>query len=71
VIGVEPLHVPLSAVKVWPSWAVPEIVGAPVFAGAFPKTGAVVVEVAVEFPALLVPLTLTWNFEPTSGLVRT
>ena len=34
VIGVEPDHVPLEAVSVCPSLAVPEIVGRDVFAGA-------------------------------------
>src|SRR5438105_14396591 len=33
-IGVEPVHVPGSAFSVWPSWAVPEIVGGDVLFGA-------------------------------------
>src|SRR5579859_8032396 len=33
-IGVEPVHVPGSAFSVWPSWAVPEIVGGEVLLGA-------------------------------------
>jgi hypothetical protein len=72
VIGCVPLQLPFAAVSVWPSWAVPLIVGGDVFAGGTGGadfTTAVCAEVAVTVPLLFVALTATRSVEPTSELV--
>ena len=65
-VACEPFHVPGSAVRVWPSRAVPEIVGGAVLSGAagFTEAGA---ELAVAFPAAFVALTTTRMRLPVSA----
>ena len=70
-IGVLPVHVPSPAVSVCPSWAVPLIVGATVFAGGTAATAAVCALVAGVPPAALVPVTTRRIVEATSLEVST
>src|ERR671933_299934 len=65
IVGV-PLHVPLVAVSVRESWAVPEIAGGAVAPGACELTAEVAALVALPLPAPLVPVTTTRKVEPTS-----
>ena len=62
-----------AAVSVWPSCAVPEIVGGVWLTGGWlePTTGAVASETAVEEPATFEPVTWTRSVDPTSALVAT
>jgi hypothetical protein len=71
VIGCVPDQLPRSAVSVWPSCAVPEIVGAAVLVGAVGAavTTAVSAELAEVDPALLVAVTRTRMVDPTSAAV--
>ena len=71
-IGCVPVQVPGLAVRIWPSCAVPLIVGGAVFAGgvAGPCTTAVTAEFAVPLPLLLLAVTTTRTLEPTSPPVR-
>ena len=61
-----PVHVPFDAVSVWPSRAVPEIVGGAVFTGGLPATTPVCAEVALALPPAFVPVTTTRSVPPTS-----
>jgi hypothetical protein len=58
----------LEATRVWPTTALPLIVGGDVFAGAEPGEGTadVWLEVAADDPAALVAVTLTRSVEPAS-----
>ena len=64
-----PLHVPAFAVSVWPTTAVPLIVGSTVFDGATGASATVVVcvDVAEALPALFVPVTTTLIVAPMSA----
>lgn len=68
-----PVQVPLSAVSVWPSWAVPEIVGGDVLAGlavvAAAVATAVAAEVAVTVPSAFLAVTTKRSVLPTSDFV--
>src|SRR5579862_8259252 len=74
VIGSVPLQAPLSAVSVWPSWVVPEIVGGDVFvtltvvaaAGVAAVATAVATEVTEIVPSALVAVTTTRRVLPMS-----
>src|SRR2546421_3482644 len=70
-IGALPVQVPLAAVSVCPSWAVPLIVGATVFAGGDGATAAACVLVAAVPPAAFVPVTTSRSVEATSLEVST
>ena len=70
IVGV-PVQVPLPAVSVWPSFAVPLIVGATVLTGAVGATTPVWAAVADELPPAFVPVTTTRIVPPTSALVWT
>jgi hypothetical protein len=59
----------LSAVKVWPSRAVPEIVGGAVFEGGAAETTAVCADGCVLEPATFEAVTCTLTAEPTSAAV--
>src|SRR6516165_386885 len=65
-------HVPLLAVSVCPTCAVPVIVGSPVLVGPAPApvTTEVAFEVAVPFPSLLKALTWRRTVKPTSAPAR-
>jgi hypothetical protein len=67
VTGAVPVQVPVVAVSVCPSCAVPEIVGNEVFAGATPVTTAVALDVAGVEPAAFAAVTTTRSVEPTSA----
>ena len=45
-----PVQVPLAAVSVWPSWAVPEIVGSTVLTGGAATIDRSAFDVADELP---------------------
>ena len=64
-----PVHVPWSAVSVWPWRVVPEIDGSVVFAGATASTRAVWVVVAAAVPAEFVAVTTARMVAATSALV--
>ena len=64
-----PPQAPLVAVRVCPSCAVPETVGAPVFDGGAAATVAVADEVALLEPAEFDAVTVTRIVEPTSELL--
>src|ERR671932_2048111 len=68
-MGAVPLQLPGSAVSVWPSCALPEMVGGDVFAGAVAAavTTAVCAELALLEPTELVAVTVTRSVEPTSA----
>jgi len=69
-MGAVPVHVPGAAVSVWPSWTVPEMVGADVFTGAVPDvpdTAAVRSEPRVVDPTVLLAVTNTRRACPTSA----
>ena len=73
-MGAVPVHVPGAAVSVWPSWAVPEMVGRDVFTGAVPDvpdTAAVGSEPSVVDPAVLLAVTKTRMACPTSAVPGT
>ena len=57
VMGVEPVHVPLAAVRVWPSRVVPLMDGATVLPGLLPATVVVAAEAWVALPVVLVAVT--------------
>ena len=63
----EPLQLPFAAVSVWPSTAVPEIVGSAVLAGGIAVTTALWAEVAEADPSLLVAVTTSRIVEPMSA----
>ena len=67
-IGCVPDHEPGSAVNVWPTCAVPEMVGAAVLLGATgaAATTAVCADETVVEPTLFDAVTATRNVEPTS-----
>jgi hypothetical protein len=71
VIGVVPVQVPLVPLSVWPSCAVPEMVGSDVLTGGVGATTAVCALVALELPAELVPVTRKRIVEPTSACPST
>jgi len=60
------VHVPVDAVRVSPTCAVPEMDGAAVFAGAPEATGPTEALVAVVDPPELVAVTVTVIVSPTS-----
>jgi hypothetical protein len=69
-IGAVPLQLPLVAVSVWPSSAVPEIDGAAVFcgaAGATAGTARVASDVDDVCPAAFAAVTATRSRWPTSA----
>ena len=70
-MGCVPVQPPAPALSVWPSRAVPEIVGGAVFTGddEVAWTTAVGVELAVAEPTELVAVTTTRTVAPTSALV--
>ena len=59
------LQLPLEAVSVWPTTALPVIVGSAVFAGSA-TTAAVGLEVTIDEPLLFDAVTLTRRAWPTS-----
>ena len=65
-----PLHVPVVAVSVDPSPAVPEIAGATVLTGPVAATVADAVVTALVEPAALVAVTRARTVLATSALVR-
>src|SRR3954469_20332998 len=65
--GAVPAQVPVVAVSVRPSRAVPLITGTVLFAGGSAATAAVCVERAVLEPAVLVAVTETRTVDPTSA----
>jgi hypothetical protein len=69
VIGSAPVHVPLLAVSVWPTCAVPLMVGFAVFCGpaVAETTTAVASEVAVCIPSAFLAETTTRSLWPTSA----
>lgn len=68
-MGVVPVQVPVVAVRVCPSWAVPLMVGGELLVGAVGAvvTTAVGAEVATELPLLFVAVTSTRIVKPTSA----
>ena len=66
-----PLHAPGLALRVCPLWAVPEMVGGDVLAGAVaaPCTTVVAAEVALVGPTVLVAVTATRIVLPMSAMV--
>ena len=72
-MGAVPLQVPGLAVRVWPTWAVPEMVGGEVFAGAADAdcTTALGAEVAAPSGATpLVAVTTTRRVRVASALLN-
>ena len=66
------VQVPWASVRVWPSWAVPEIVGSAVFTGAGIRTAAVEDDTAgVPGPVSLVAVSCTSIVSSTSFAVGT
>ena len=62
------VQVPVVAVNVWPTWAVPEIVGAELFVGIISMTALVATLVAgVLEPKPFVAVTETVRVFPTSA----
>ena len=63
-----PVQLPVDALNTWPACAVPEIVGALVFAGAVGAavTTAVCAEEALLEPTLFEPVSVTRIVAPTS-----
>ena len=66
-----PVQVPVVAVSVWPSFAVPLIVGATVLTGGAAVITAVWALVALLLPTPLVAVTVRRSVLPTSVAVRT
>ena len=66
----EPVHVPVSAVRVCPSAGVPEIDGATVLTGAMASMTALAGEVASTEPPAFVAVTTTRRREPMSSGTR-
>ena len=64
IVGV-PVHDPVDAVKVCPSWAVPEIAGSAVLTGGAAVIVLVAADVALAFPTLLVAVTVAFSVSPT------
>jgi hypothetical protein len=60
------LHVPLEAVRNWPTLTVPEIVGRTVFDGGASTTAADIAEAALAWPYWLEAVTITFNCLPRS-----
>ena len=65
-IGPVPVHVPGSAVSVWPSTGVPVAAGVPAVAGGSTATLELGTDVALSAPAAFVPVTSTTIAWPTS-----
>ena len=65
-VGV-PVHVPLVAVRAWPSRAVPERAGSAVLAGAAGATSAVTADGVPAEPAAFVAVTTARIRLPTSA----
>jgi hypothetical protein len=67
-IGCVPVHVPATAVSVWPTSGVPLIVGGAVFVGGWGALETITVgsEVEVAEPDTLVAVTLMRSVKPTS-----
>ena len=62
------VQVPVVAVNVWPTWAVPEIVGTELFVGMMSMTALVAALVAGELdPPEFAATTETVNVFPTSA----
>ena len=68
--GSVPLQLPSFSVSVEPSCAVPESAGATVLAGGSGMTAVVGEELAVAWPATLVPVTCTRTEWPMSAAAR-
>jgi hypothetical protein len=68
-VGV-PVHVPVADESVWPSLAVPEIVGGDVFVGGSSVTTAVGALSWIAEPTPFVAVTRIRTVEPTSEPVR-
>ncbi len=64
----DPDQLPGSAVRVWPSLAVPEMVGGEVLLTGIAATTAVVAELALLEPPLFEAVTATRMVAPTSTL---
>ena len=66
------VQTPVAAVNVWPTWAVPEIVGAELFVGMMSMTETVAELVAAELdPPEFVATMATVNVLPTSAATGT
>src|SRR4051794_24263148 len=68
-VGV-PVQMPLPAVRVWPSCALPLIVGSTVLTGGAAATVPLCALVALALPPTLAPVTTTRTVLPTSAPTR-